>query len=117
MKGLSIWVMVKLEERIRKYGHIMESTAQFVKSISKVRPKQSHKFYQLDIKDYFMSGEACELIDDAVNIICDDNVLKGLVRRALDLLLSCQFVEAPGLPGRLWRTIRGNGMGLPHSGA
>ena len=39
------------------------------------------------------------------------------MRRALDLLLSCQFVEAPGLPGRLWRTIRGSGMGLPHSGA
>ena len=93
--------MKKLDERINKYQHIVESTSQFVKQISKLKPKECHKFYTLDIKDYFMSGEANQLIDDAVNIIEHDHNSKALVRRALDLLQSCQFVSTRELPPRL----------------
>ena len=60
----------------------------------------------MDVKDYFMSGDAMQLVDDAVKIADDKPELKNLLRRALDLLLSCQYVASKECPERLWKTLK-----------
>jgi hypothetical protein len=44
LKGLSIWVMTKLEHEIGKYSHMVKSTSQFVKEIRIITPREKHKF-------------------------------------------------------------------------
>eukprot|EP00973_Karenia_brevis_P037528 5178462-Karenia_brevis.AAC.1 len=67
-----------------------------------------------DIKEYFMSGTAQELTEDAIKIIENDK-LRPLVKDVIKWLLDNQFVTNP-LNKSLHRVVQGSGMGLRHSG-
>eukprot|EP00969_Alexandrium_andersonii_P155486 6874770-Alexandrium_andersonii.AAC.1 len=116
LKGLSMYVMTKLDEHIVQYGHVLASTTRFVSDISRITPLPEHTFFKLDVKEYFMSGAMHELVRASLDIV-ENTVLKTLLTDALYLLLDQQFVESTELRGRLWKVVTGSGMGLPHSGS
>ena len=81
-------------------------------------PTAKSFFMKMDLKDFFMSGMSDELIKDVIAIFdpVNEHYLRGLVAETIEVLLSSQYVAAPCLPGRLWRVIRGAGMGLIFAG-
>ena len=68
--------------RLEKYRHMVKSTSQFVKEIRNILPRENHTFYKVDVKDYFMSGDASQLLDGAVKIAYDKLELNNWLRRA-----------------------------------
>ena len=61
-----------------------------------------------------MSGSAEDLVQDVIVWFAEP--LKSLLRRALTLLLTSQFVKSRYFPDQFWQVVLGSGMGLPHSG-
>ena len=66
-----------------------------------------------DIKDFFMTGEANELIKPCVEAV--QKGYKKPMQEALEFLIENQFVQIPD-EDRAWRVRRGSGMELPNSG-
>ena len=63
-----------------------------------------------------MSGDVSSLSDGASAIV-ENREKKLLVKAVLDFLTFEQFIQSKYLPNRLWRVVKGSGMGLVHSSA
>jgi hypothetical protein len=59
---------------------MVKSTTQFVKEVRTIPPKENHKIYTNGVKYYFMSGDAIQLVVDAVKIADDKPELNNLLR-------------------------------------
>ena len=62
-----------------------------------------------------MTGDMIDLVNWAVEGLSGEDGF-DILRASLWLLLNMQFVVAKCLPGRVWKVMKGSGMGLPHSG-
>ena len=62
---------------------MVKSTSQFVKEIRTITPKENHKFYKMDVKYYFMSGDAIQLVDDAIKIADEKTGVKELASESV----------------------------------
>ena len=71
---------------------------------------------RVDIKDFFMSGDADSLVVDACSINPSE-AKRRVAERVAFFLLRHQLIRSDLLPGRLWRVIKGSGRGLKHSSA
>ena len=111
--GLSRWVARTLRGRLDCLSHLCKDARHAAEDLAGLHIGDS-KLVALDIKDFFMSGDTNELVEDTILHLTGP--LKGLMREALFLLLFHQYVRSKTEPGRLYRVIRGTGMGLVHSG-
>jgi hypothetical protein len=68
-----------------------------------------------DVCDFYMSGDTQQIADDA-SAVFEDPFEKNLVRDVLVFLLDSQFIVSDLLKGRVWKTLKGAGMGLIMSG-
>ena len=114
LAGVAKWVSHRLRRQLDVLVHLVKSSKFFVERISCVKPIGRVLFVKLDLKDYFLSGTPDELIHDIVGPLAGCE--KKLVEDCLHLLLSHQYISAEGFDGRLWRSVKGSGMGLLHSG-
>ena len=71
-------------------------------------------FVKLDVKDFYLSGTAEQLGNDATRGLHDDR--KKLAVLILEYILAEQYIKSKWFPGRLWKSNIGSGMGLTHSG-
>ena len=95
------------------WPHIMFTSDEVIALLSGMRALDSDYFVKLDMRDFFLSGAHGDLVD-----VCLLDIAAGpqkVVSDVLCFLLWHQYVQSKALPGRLWRTVRGSGMGLPHS--
>jgi hypothetical protein len=120
MMGLAMWLVLILRKKMNdpRFSFLLSDSLQFVRGISSMIPTGKSFFMKMDLKDFFMSGTSDELKNDVIAIFdpANEGYLRGLVSGTIDLLLSSQYVSAPCFPGRLWRVVRGAGMGLIFAG-
>ena len=74
------------------------------------------KLVMIDLKHFFMSGDVASLSNGASAIV-GNRAKHMLVKAVLDFLFFEQFIQSKYLPNRLWRVVKGSGMGLVHSSA
>ena len=72
-------------------------------------------FYRCDAKDFYLSGNQSELIEDVIN-----NFEKGpraqLLKLVLQFLLKHQYIRSQYTPGDTFRCTQGSGMGTRFGG-
>ena len=108
------WVAAVLRGGMQKYQHIMTCTNDLIEKIKTIKVTSKTWMIKLDFKDLFLTGSMEENIAAALHH-CPKN-LHTAMNSALLLLLSTQYVKSPHFPDRVWKTVLGSGMGLPHSG-
>ena len=113
-KGCSRWISMVLRRNLLRRNYLLKDTLQFIKSISQMRAKAEHIFIKLDVKDFFMSGDANDLVETSSRLVPEN--LVNTYMEVLHHLLYSQFVKSEEFPGEFWRVTKGTGMGLPHSG-
>lgn len=113
--GLAKWLSGHLQRRLKDFPHIVKDTKAAVDRLKAVNVVASDLICTVDVREFYMSGSINELISDVL-VWFTDPVLKSLIERSLWILLGNQYVHSPHFLDRLWKVIRGSGMGLPHSG-
>jgi len=116
--SLSQWVASMVEERLRLLApHILKDSMDLVRRLKLIRLSSTFpllKFATIDIKEYFMTGEAFVLAEAASKVF--EGQLRLLMRNILFFLLDSQYV-VNSATGGMYKVVLGSGMGLPHSGA
>ena len=113
LSGLSIAVTSVLDRKLNELDHLIKSTKDFTKAISKIKPEAAHKFAKFDIKHFYMSGEP-HVLASLCSKAFNDLAWRDAVYDAVFLLLDAQTLNTPY---GVHKVIRGSGMGLCHSGA
>jgi len=111
--SIARWVSAVLREGMAPYVHLLQDTRALIKFMSGQTFTHKTWFVKGDVKDFFMTGDVDTLMSGAIRFTPVH--LKEAMQVALRFLLYAQFIEAPGITDRVWRTRVGSGMGLPHS--
>ena len=115
-EGIAAWLGHKLKQLNADLGHLLCSTNAFHDRVSRIACDPSDDYWiKLDVKDFFLSGQPFELVDDALADWCSSGEERHLYSDVLYFLLFHQYVRSNEMPGRSWRVVRGSGMGLKHS--
>ena len=115
-KGLGLWLARELRAHTHECQHLLRDTQDFCQKISRVQAKPEHRLLRLDIKDFFMSGSAGNIIGSLKDTLPNDTPRSNTILEVLDLLLEAQFIETKIIPREIYIVEKGTGMGLPHSG-
>ena len=113
--GLSKWVGLQLREQLGRPTHLLRDARHLVTILKQETVANNSYFIKIDVKDFYMSGTAQELTEDARQCM-HSGPRKKLLESALLFLLQEQYVESPLLEERTFKVVLGSGMGLPHSG-
>ena len=114
--GLSTWLAFVLESQLTTFVHLLRDSKQLADELRGMRIEPHERMMRVDIKDFFMSGDADSLVVDACSIIPSE-AKRRVAERVAFFLLRHQLIRSDLLPGRLWRVIKGSGRGLKHSSA
>jgi len=114
LEGFSKYVASKLAPKLAELTYVIKDTKDAVRRCKALRPAASWRFARVDIKDFFYSGSAAELIEDGCAF--GDIDPTGPAADALELLLSTQMARLSSDTEARARVVCGSGMGLPHSG-
>ena len=117
--GLAAWVFQQLDPFVQQMPSLVKDSFAFKAAISALALPSGACLYQLDIKEFFLSGEAPTVATDVAGAF--EPPLKPLLLEAIMFLLDNQFVAAlphdTTDPSHLYlRCVLGTGMGLQHSG-
>lgn len=115
-RGLSIFLGIVLEHYlIVSCSHLCRDTREVVQRLQDTIPIAGDRLCAIDVEEFFMSGapsELCSLVKGHWN-----QEALSCLRHATYFFLDCQYVISKYHLGKLWKVVRGSGMGLPHSGA
>ena len=70
---------------------------------------------KLDVRDFDTTGTPSEL-KDSIKVLFPPGPRCRLLCEAVEYLLSSEYVVSNLVPGRVFRVVRGSGMGHRHSG-
>ena len=70
---------------------------------------------KLDVRDFYTTGTPSEL-KDSIKVLFPPGPRCRLFCEAVEYLLSSEYVVSNLVPGRVFRVVRGSGMGHRHSG-
>ena len=105
--------------KLKPYSHILRNSADLASALKYVEAGYEDMLFKVDVKDFFMSGSASELIHDVTTChgepIFDSSTQKA-VSSALKVLLEHQYAKHPSQPENVRRVVKGTGQGLLHSG-
>ena len=93
----------------------LTSSAQLVADIKTVAAEDSDYFVKLDVRDFKMTGTPSEL-KDSIKVLFPPGPRCRLLCEAVEYLLSSEYVVSNLVQGRVFRVVRGSGMGHRHSG-
>lgn len=113
--GLSKFVSNIIQEELWKYPHVLRDCDDFVRKLSSVKCKPTARFCKLDVKHFFMSGNASDLTRLTTSMFVGAGI-QDLIFNSVFFLLDTQLV-VDVKSGTCLKVIIGSGMGLPHSGA
>ena len=114
-EGLSRWVARELQSPLTGHVWFLTSSAQLVADIRTVIAEDSDYFVKLDVRDFYMTGTPSELTNSIKSLFPVGPRCK-LLCEAVEFLLSSEYVVSKLVPGRVFRVVRGSGMGHRHSG-
>ena len=95
-------------------AHLFKDSRDLAEKLSKPKISENSKIYNIDIKDYFMSGAHSELPNLSDMYVTEDR--RVAFKKAVDFILSNQFVELDVSDLFLYKVVAGSGMGLECSG-
>ena len=115
---LARWLALELREVTKKYWHLVVDSRDFAKKPSSLHIPNINElsFVKIDVKDFYMSGSADDLVRDSTCLLPHHK--RELCADILYLLLASQWIST-GLGHHknvVWNVTQGSGMGLPHSG-
>ena len=110
-EGLSRWIVSILKPHL-DLPWIKQDTAQFTKSVSTVSIRDFNKSCALDLKDFYLSGEATGIALSVSKLF--SGAMKSLVFDAIFFLVDNQYVITYTLPS-LYKCSKGSGIGLLHA--
>ena len=114
-EGLSRWVSRELQGPLTGHTWFLTSSAQLVADIKTVVAEDCDYFVKLDVRDFYMTGTPSEL-KDSIKVLFPPGPRCRLLCEAVEYLLSSEYVVSNLVPGRVFRVVRGSGMGHRHSG-
>ena len=113
--GLGKWLISLLKPALRRLGHLLRDSSDLVRDLRAGRSSfPDHKLSKLDVKDFYLCGDFRKLAETAAKAAPASHA--SCVEAVTYFLLSNQYIKSPLLPGRLWRAVRGAGIGLMMSG-
>ena len=113
-EGLSRWVSRELQGPLTGHTWFLTSSAQLFANIKTVTAEDSDYFVKLDVRDFYMTGTPSEL-KDSIKVLFPPGTRCRLLCEAVEYLLSSEYVVSNLVPGRVFRVVRGSGMGHRHS--
>jgi hypothetical protein len=111
--GLSKWVVSEICAHV-PLPHCFQDSLQLKSLWQDIVVPVSARLSTTDIKDFYMSGEPDEIVNDILGVYGGPH--SNLLREAMTLLFDWQFVRPLSPCSFIYKVIRGSGMGLPHSG-
>ena len=120
MEAISRWLVLEIREQMNEIQtHIITNAADALSRIRSFRFEPGDKLIKLDMKDFYYSGSAEQLISDVLRMWDPRDKRNRLRRQAMELLLHNQLVRGKCWPPEgegCFRVLTGSGMGLIHSG-
>ena len=113
LAGLSTWVAKEVQRSLAGFGHLLKGAEQLVDDLRLLRVSPNARMIRMDVKDFYMSGSKFLLSTSAGEIVGDGS-RSTLVGEATRFLLDHDFAASPLHRSRLWRVVRGSGMGRTH---
>ncbi|CAK0873709.1 unnamed protein product [Prorocentrum cordatum] len=112
--GLSHWASRRLRATLNELGHVVKDRRDAARRLMHRPMSQSEGFLTFDVKDFFMSGDAESLVEDVlVSFTGREKATIGTCALPASVQSICCFSK---FPGRVWKVVKGTGMGLQHSG-
>ena len=119
-EGLSRWLRSQLAPIVASLPHMVKDSFAFRDAVHGIPLTQSTAMYQLDVKDFFLSGDCWDLAYDVASYFVDFPDLRILVGDVCAFLLEHQYVKldrsSNKMDGIQLKVVKGSGMGLLHSG-
>ena len=109
------YIGMQISAALKSSPWLVRDSAQFLERISTIPVSSDTKIYKVDVKDYFMSGDHSELVNNnrkTLRRFLSDKALATAIVDLEDHILSEQYVKDMVLPGRVWIVKQGSGMGL-----
>ena len=94
--------------------HLLKNSEALVKKLFSLPVSQECRFVKIDIKEYFMEGSHSQFLEYSAPYVAQQ--WRRTYKHVLQYVLDSQYVEADLLNGRLWKVLKGAGMGLGFSG-
>ena len=112
-RAFGMWAAGLLREKLSTFPHLVKDSFELQKRVSGIKVSSMSRFAKVDIKDYFYSGDARMLVEDALAIF--GNNQPKYLKEVLMFLCENQYVTLPS-GNDPHKVICGSGMGLPQSG-
>ena len=114
LEGLARWLTETFVAAVPSQ-HLLRDSIQARDHIHGMQVTVDAKLATLDIKDFFMSGDAHQLLADCTDAFV--GAIRTLVSEVLCLLLDSQYVVLQSDPACMYKVVEGSGMGLLFSGS
>ena len=109
--GLSKWLVTILEPHAQAIAWSYKDSFSVRDAILAVPISDTTIVAQVDLKDFFLSGDSLDIAITISSLFSYDECLRSLVHRALLLLLEAQFVVTNTLTST-YKCVAGSGIGL-----
>ena len=113
-EGVAKWLVSKIRPLLQPMQHMLSDSASLISTLSLIPITNATRLTKLDVKEFYLMGSLRQMVDAVVGCFAGQTAV--VVEHALTFLLDHQFVSSPAFPGRIWRSKRGTGIGLTHSG-
>lgn len=108
------WIASILKPIVYKNDHVLKNSVHLLRQLEGLEVEPTDRLIKIDIADFFMSGNHRELASLATREVSP--VLQQHVQDLLFFILDHQFVAQKGDPERVFKVMKGSGMGLICSG-
>ena len=108
------WIASVVRRTTSKYKFLLNKSKELVERLNRTYVAPGRVLIKIDVKDYFMSGDHGEPVDEtAKNVVRDKE--RAAYRKLLSFFLRNQYVQVDK-SDKIWRTVIGSGMGCICSG-
>ena len=117
-EAISRWLVAEIRGRMSELqSHIISNASAGLSRIRGMCFLEDDHMIKIDLKDFYYSGSADELIEDVMSMWELADPRNKLRRESMQLLLHNQLVKGKVYPAEgCYRVQTGSGMGLIHSG-
>ena len=112
--GAIRFIVSLLRPVLSSLEHLLKNSEALVKRLSLLRVSSGSRFLKIDVKEYFMEGLHSQFVQCSAEFV--EVKWRPFYKAVLQHILETQFIEVESLDERLWKALKGSGMGLGFSG-
>lgn len=103
-----------LTEGLGRQRHLLKDSMEVKSLVAGLRVPSSADFCKIDVKDFYLSGSSTQVIQDSSMVVAPE--FREFYRILAKFILDNQYIEIKSEEDRLWRVVRGAGMGMLFAG-